>query len=478
MYGNRYQELLPIFGTTTILLLTISFASVASAKGLNMVSEKKGIHPKLESVLTELQEEYEKNTVTGQEFAMKRDIRVKDQDKVTVFLISEIGKTTDAIDKKLLRAYGANIIKSADNVLKADVPINRLRQIADVKAISYIRLPDRPVPLTQSQGVSLTGASSYHSAGYTGSGVKVAVIDLGFAGLSSAISSGELPSNVVKVDCTGISCVSTDFSLETGKHGTGVAEVVYDMAPGAQLYLIKIDDRLDLKDAKDYCISNGIKIINHSVAWSNTNFYRGECYNVNPVCTADKAYSNGILWVNSIGNAAKGHYEGTFTDSDGDGWHNVSANDETINISATAGDTIEVAITWNAWPTTNQDYDFYLYNSSLTEVLASSLNRQTGTQSPTESISYSVPNTGTYYLSIYKYNATSNHQLEVYSWNHDLTPAVASSSLSNPADAAGVMAVAAIGYWFWTTGPQESFSSQGPTNDGRTKPEISGPDYV
>src|SRR3990172_1861233 len=306
MYGNRYQELLPIFGTTTILLLTISFASVASAKGLNMVSEKKGIHPKLESVLTELQEEYEKNTVTGQEFAMKRDIRVKDQDKVTVFLISEIGQTTDAIDKKLLRAYGANIIKSADNVLKADVPINRLRKIADVKAISYIRLPDRPVPLTQSQGVSLTGASSYHSAGYTGSGVKVAVIDLGFAGLSSAISSGELPSNVVKVDCTGISCVSTDFSLETGKHGTGVAEVVYDMAPGAQLYLIKIDDRLDLKDAKDYCISNGIKIINHSVAWSNTNFYRGECYNVNPVCTADKAYSNGILWVNSIGNSAKG----------------------------------------------------------------------------------------------------------------------------------------------------------------------------
>ncbi len=38
------------------------------------------------------------------------------------------------------------------------------------------------------------------------------------------------------------------------------------------------------------------------------------------------------------------------------------------------------------------------------------------------------------------------------------------------------MAVAAVNYALWLTGPQESFSSQGPTTDGRMKPEISGPD--
>ena len=51
-------------------------------------------------------------------------------------------------------------------------------------------------------------------------------------------------------------------------------------------------------------------------------------------------------------------------DPDSDGWHNVSPSDETINISANAGDTIEVYLTWDAWPTTSQDYDLYLYNSS------------------------------------------------------------------------------------------------------------------
>ncbi|TET07274.1 T9SS type A sorting domain-containing protein, partial [Candidatus Aerophobetes bacterium] len=45
-------------------------------------------------------------------------------------------------------------------------------------------------------------------------------------------------------------------------------------------------------------------------------------------------------------------------------------------------------------------------------------------------------------------------------------------------DASGAMAVAAINQANWTTGPQENFSSQGPTNDGRTKPDISGPDGV
>jgi subtilisin family serine protease len=40
------------------------------------------------------------------------------------------------------------------------------------------------------------------------------------------------------------------------------------------------------------------------------------------------------------------------------------------------------------------------------------------------------------------------------------------------------MAVGAISHENWTAGPQEPFSSQGPTNDGRIKPEISGPDNV
>ncbi|UCD89938.1 MAG: S8 family serine peptidase, partial [Desulfobacterales bacterium] len=60
----------------------------------------------------------------------------------------------------------------------------------------------------------------------------------------------------------------------------------------------------------------------------------------------------------------------------------------------------------------------------------------------------------------------------------NLTPAVAASSLLTPADAANVVAVGAIDYRNWTTGPIQPYSSQGPNNDNRIKPDISGPDVV
>ena len=471
---NKRKKLLAIF--STIFVFNFFFFTITTAKDLNMVVEKKNIHPKMESCLQELEKEYKKSAVTAKAFSRSNNIRIDDQMNITVYLISEPETT---VDEPTLQPYGAEIIKRADNVSKIKAPINMLKAIADnVKGVSFIKLPDKPIPLIiESEGVALTGASFYYSEGYTGTDVKVAVIDGGFAELSAAISDGEIPNSVIMVDCTGVNCVSTDFSSETEKHGTAVAEIVHDMAPEAQLYLIKVADSLDLVDAKNYSINNGIKIINTSGGFFNTNFYDGECWYSNPVCTANDAYENGILWVAAAGNSAASHYEATFTDSDSPGWHNVSGDYETIKISANSGDTIRAYLTWNAWPITDQDYDLYLYDSSL-NLVDSSLDRQTGIQFPTENIIYSVPVTDTYSLAIYKYSATTNHQLELYSYPHELAPSVASSSLSSPADADGVVAVGAIEHVNWTTGPQESFSSQGPTNDGRTKPEICGPDGV
>jgi len=473
----RYGKFLTLFGT--ILSLKFAFFTFAQAQDLNMTPAQENVHPKMASCLKKLEVEYEKVAMAARLFAQDRDLKIKDRDEIIVFLMNEPGTT---VDEMSLQALGGEIIKSAGHGSKVKVPINMLTAIADnVRGISFIKPPDRLIPVAvQSQGVNLTSASSYHSSGYTGSGVNVAVIDVGFDNLSSAISNGDLPNSVIKIDCTGASCESASFpsSSETEEHGTAIAEIVYDMAPGANLYLIKVADTLDLWDAKNYAINHGIDIINSSLVAFNTNFYDGACYSSNPVCTANDAYNHGILWVNAAGNQAEQHYEATFTDFDSDGWHNISGTDETINITASAGQTIEVYLTWNDWVTTDQDYDLYLLNSSFNQVAVSNT-LQAGSQEPTEMISYTVPSTGSYYLSIYQQpSATSNHQLEIYSLHNDLSPSVASSSLLNPADADGAMAVGAINYSNWTTGPQETFSSQGPTNDGRIKPDICGPDNV
>jgi hypothetical protein len=257
---------------------------------------------KIHSNIKKLYEKYTENKEEAFIFSKQRNLGLDDSGKITVYIKLENLDDVDS-ETELKNIPEVMIIKKKGRIIKVKIPISELKQIAEkIKGISLIKFPDRPQRLnTTSEGVALTYASNYQSEGYKGSNVKIAIIDKGFYKLDSAISNGDLPNNVTKIDCTGTSCVSSAFSSETEKHGTAVAEIVYDMAPGANLYLIKIDDSLDLVDAKDYCINNGIKIVNHSVGWFNMNFYDGKCYDSNPVCTANNAYSNGILWVNAAG---------------------------------------------------------------------------------------------------------------------------------------------------------------------------------
>jgi len=463
-----------------LLIFPLVSWTAAHSEGALSVTGDKG-HPKIESALFDLQQKYLLHgKEVSQAFARQRALRMDEQDKVTVFILPKAGETKETIDVEALKAFGGEVVKSGDAVIKAKVPILLINQIADhVKGVNFIKQPDRPhiEAVIISEGVALTGADLYQASGYRGQNAKVAIIDLGFANLSDAIAAGVLPSSVITIDCAGGECAPTDFPSEDEPHGTAVSEIVHEMAPDAQLYLIKVGDNLDLKDAKNYCISNGIRVINHSVGWFISNFYDGTCYFDNAVCSANHAYKNGILWVNAMGNEGMRHYGATFIDSDGDRLHNVTGNNNFISLEIDQNlYPIIALLTWDAWPATDQDYDLLLFDSSM-NLVASSTSIQNGTQPPQEGIGYQPSIPGTYYLAVRNSNATSNLRFSLFNFNQDLNPHVASSSLVSPADAAGVMAVAAINQANWlNNGPQEDFSSQGPTTDGRMKPEISGPD--
>lgn len=438
----------------------------ALAQNLGPLIGEKRYSPKMESVLGMLREKYLEDKAVAQNFARERDISFQD-DRVTVILVPSLGKLATAIDQVSLISYGVKIEARSRHLIRASIPVSILEEIAEkVSGVFYIRLPYKPLPLVvTSEGVSLTGASDYHSAGVEGQNVKVGVIDLGFIGLAAAQAAGELPLTVITKDYTGA-------GIESGTvHGTGVAEIVHDMAPQTQLYLINIGDEVDLENAADYCNANGIRVINHSVGWVNTGWGAGDGP-INEI--ADDARANGILWVNAAGNAAKRHYQDDFSDPDSDNWHNFTSTDETNNIQLAGWGYISVFLTWNEWPATNQDYDLWLLDDALNP-LAASLNWQTGTQEPTEAIYYFGP-AGTYHIAVDKFSATGNQKLKIFTFAQDLQHQTAAYSLMAPADATGVMTVAAIDQANWIVGPQEDFSSQGPTNDGRIKPDISGPD--
>ncbi len=380
---------------------------------------------------------------------------------ITVVLRSSPGRSATSTAAALASiGVGRAAIETTSSLVKATVSLEQLSDLASrVSGISFIRPPYVPFPLaTSSQGVSAIGANAFHAAGLDGNGVKIAVIDLGFAGLSQAQANGDLPYSVQQNDLTGT-------GLTSGiTHGTAVAEIIHDVAPSAELHLIKIADEVDLDAAVTYCLSRGIDIINHSLGWYNTNFYDGTGTIAD---TARRAISGGILWVNAAGNEAESHWEGIFSDGNSDGWL-----DQEVTLSATAGAQIVLFLTWNDWPQASSDYDLYLYDPS-DNLIASSTKYQTGTEEPTESIQVSASTSGTYTIRI---QGSGHKSLELFSLNHSLSPVVASSSILAPANVSEVIAVGAIDHAHYTTGPQEPYSSRGPTNDGRTKPDLCAPD--
>ncbi|QAA77296.1 MAG: hypothetical protein BIP78_1530 [Candidatus Bipolaricaulis sibiricus] len=347
---------------------------------------------------------------------------------------------------------------------KVTVPLGQLESfLAQVGAGVYVRLPYVPHEMAvTSEGAALVGAAAFHAAGIRGSGVKIAVIDLGFNGLSAAQAGGDLPYSVITRDFTGTGIASGV------SHGTAVAQIVHDVAPDAQLYLIKIANEVDLDNAVTYCISEGVHIINHSLGWFNTNFYDGTGTIAD---IARRATSAGILWVQAAGNSGQKHYGATFTDANGDGWH-----DTDITFTATAGQQIILYLTWDAWPATADDYDLYLYGPTGT-LVASSTATQSGTEAPTERITTTASTAGTYRVRIQK-AAGGARRLSLFSILQEVSPVVSASSIPAPGNAAEVLTVGAIDWSSYTTGPIAPYSSRGPTTDGRSKPDLAAPANV
>lgn len=394
-------------------------------------------------------------------------IETRDARDLKVILETDL---PDAVTRLLATQTFARLRYRAGKRLQLSVPPDRLGQLAALlPAGNVLRLSYPHEAHVTSQGVELTGAANLHALEEQGAGVKIGIIDLGFASLAAAQSAGELPAGAIVTDYTGSGTGGTN-------HGTQVAQIVHDMAPQAQLYLAKIETDIELQQAVDDMVAAGVQVINHSVGWYGAAFYDG----TGPICDAvNTAAANGIQWVNSAGNDRLRHYLATFTDSDGDLHHEFTANQDynTVTLNANAG--LQLILNWDDYPSTNVDYDLYVYDGDPQAggaIVARSENRQgTFYPYPYEYLSYTAPVAGTYYIVAAKRRSTTPHlRLSLFSLGPNLDVRTTASSLSQPADCANSLTVGATNL----TDVSESFSAEGPTTDGRAKPDLSGPDRV
>ena len=405
------------------------------------------------------------------------------------------------------RQWGGRILSKLPKLISASVPFDQVQSIAEsLEHVRFARLPLKFFPAAISgEGVDLVGTLAHHRRGMTGQGVKVTVIDVGFKGLSAAQAGGDLPAHIFTRDFTG-------KGLETQYlHGTACAEILHEMAPDAELHLLKITDEIDVYEAFDYCIENGIRVVSLSVGTVGS----GPGDGTGPLGDlVDAARDNGVLVVAAAGNFGTqtiegytlgGHWEGRFTDNNGDGTHEFSGHPFNV-IGAIPGwdddgnsetDEVSIILRWNDWPLAGTDYDLYLFDYFTGEPVAASAGVQDGTQPPVEAIVLDIPDNqeGVRFYSVVVQKPDGEPagvELEIYLGPYSIfTPfgnnpsaiVTPTSNIVEPADSASVLTVGAIHYTNWETGPQESFSSQGPTNAwagsaARIKPDIMGPDGV
>lgn len=368
---------------------------------------------------------------------------------------------------------GGTVEAVYENLVQAFVPLRALRSLAALEAVAWVRTPLVPIfeqGSTVSEGVRLMGVEAWHSENIKGQGVKVAVIDGGFKGYKAKLGSELPPAERVIVR----SFTSEEDIEADERHGTAVAEIVYDVAPEATFYLINFDSDVSLGRAIDYLIAEGVQIINTSFnfltgcPWEGTGI-------IEPIVR--KARAAGIFWAVSVGNHATEHWEGIFTDPDNNGFHNFADKDESLSFEADPEETgpIRATLSWeDKCAGALDNYDFLLFDNTDRQRARGS---QLRSGYPLRLLFFNPREAGLYHLKVRRVRGTRPAKLDISIIDIEPEYMVFQGSVSifEPALSPNAYSIGATDH---RNDAPRRYSSRGPTQDGRMKPDFAAPDGV
>jgi hypothetical protein len=407
-----------------------------------------------------------------------------------------------SIEAAVQKVHGRTLAATSDAV-SAVVPRAVLATLARSPGVTSVNQSIRAVVTSVSEGVGQSGAAAWHSAtpSLTGSGVKVAVVDGGFANLTNEVSAGNLPAGTT---------INGDYCADnsTTQHGTAVAEIVHQMAPAARLLLYCIDDTIGFKTAEQALQAAGVKIVNSSLGFPGDSRGDGTGDADSAAATVRTARQTGILWIESAGNNGTDHWSGVLKDTDHDGLVDLDGTaNEFDGVLVPPAESALLVLQWDQWPTSSAPVSYLAYGwqchddpcnpGDETPINPDSNGDPTPVQvahpsgtSPVDTIS--LTNGDTTYdqewdIAVDIGTGTPAVRYDLSYWGSvsgsylasgvDAAHAVkaATSSITEPASSPYALAVGAADV---VSHVLEPFSSQGPTIDGRTKPDITGFDGV
>jgi len=398
------------------------------------------------------------------------------------------GADTAAIEQAVTDS-GGTVKGSIPGKVDAFITPDRLDALASHPAVTQVsngREYDKTAGTVTSEGVHNTNADAWQNAipNNLGAGVNVAIVDVGgFQGYSGELGD-ELPASVNKKNYCGSNPDVFDSTFTGDPHGTEVAAIVHDMAPSAGITLICAMNDSQIAQAKDYILANNIQIAVGS--FGSPVQGRGDGSSPWPGSVEDSVRQlrqGGVLWVSSAGNDADVHY--AFTPAGPDQQSPVgpevawAPNNYEDGFSVPPFSTVNFLVKWDAWTGPAQDFDLYIVdiNGNLVGDPKSnpSVNDQTHGAPPVEGVPVTNPTSNwvTYYAVITRYAAFANPRFDTYVQYAASELVNAAGSIDLPGDSPYAFTAGATCV---STNALEPYSSQGPTIDGRIKPDITGPD--
>ncbi len=475
-------------------------------------------HPKLSSQLVMLADaawqpaalSLEETLPRVLESAVAADrMRITPDGDVQVFIEVE-----DVDQLGALTLLGVTIERVDDDmrIVQSWVPSRRLRSIAALPNVTSIRLPEyafRHAGSIQTEGDAVISSDALRSLeGVDGTGVTVGVISDGVGGLAASQALGDLPT----VDTSTCNVVGGDPGA-SGAEGTALLEIVHDVAPGADLMFgnFGYSTVLDFNAAVD-CLAANADIVVDDIGWFGVGPYDGTSLVSQNTASALNGAGPIKGYYTSVGNQARRHYQGAYVDSgstitDGpDSWdqHEFDAINGTVHAGAipapagsnrlvlSPGGVAIIVLVWDdPWGASGNDYDLLVGFEGVT--LPCSTDLQDGDDDPVEVCAISnatLPSDVDFdvYLGNYSGLAAPRTFDMFVLCNGCVTQAngnlldfnTAAGSVPNQSDAGGspaaVVSVGAV--YHGIPSSIQSYSSNGPTDDGRLKPDVVAPDGV
>ena len=407
---------------------------------------------------------------------------------------------TAPVMSRVVAGGGAVQGRIGGTLIEALVPFQELERLEDYEGVRYLRPPlaanvletDEPsaaqAALSSYAEVTKTNADAWHAAGWTGEGVKVGIIDYFWGKTWEGMqATGLVP------DPSGTFCRKNGERCDVwtgGSHGNAVAQIVHRMAPDAEIYLATAGDATapgtasDTQAAVRFFARNGVDIVTRSL----TGEYDGPGDGQGPMGSViDKAVSKGMVWFNSVGNTAGGidtnpgsYWRGPWRDADGDGWLEWSEGDETLGF----GCGLIHGLRWDDWGTGATDFDLYVADTKadadagIWKVVGD--DDQAAGADPLEHVwAGNACENGTRDFAGVKLvdpgDGPDGDVLEFMttSWLEHWVNAHSATGPAADTGSAGGLAVGAIEPLMGDM--VAPYSSRGPTNDGRNKPDLVAP---